>query len=270
VSRVIQQTQIAVERTDSKLAFETTGAGGWPVWHRWLTIDGRRAYDLGNTCNTCAFWFERLEGAHGSLTTGDLAETLADGLEQLNPDLIAAVGAQVPVGSYEVVLLEAIPHAVTLASKNDYFANEQVRSWGIDAFWGLPHWPKVPYYRAGSYSISEDEFLYEFIVPMFPRTQLNAERIDFYVDSIKRGAVPAAIALSILDVKQPAMPYEGCDGAAHWCLAHYLIDGHHKIEAAAHAGKAIRLLSFLAVAEGISTPEEVLAAISHLNTAQSA
>ena len=44
---------------------------------------------------------------------------------------------------------------------------------------------------------------------------------------------------------------------AHWCLAHYLLDGHHKTFAASKAGRRLPLLSFLAIDKGIATPEQV-------------
>jgi len=41
----------------------------------------------------------------------------------------------------------------------------------------------------------------------------------------------------------------------HWCLAHYLLDGHHKTRAASLVVKPITLLSFLATAESVATEE---------------
>jgi hypothetical protein len=44
---------------------------------------------------------------------------------------------------------------------------------------------------------------------------------------------------------------------SHWCLAHYLIDGHHKVYAAAQENKPLTLISFLAVDQGVSSEEEI-------------
>ena len=41
------------------------------------------------------------------------------------------------------------------------------------------------------------------------------------------------------------------------CLAHYLLDGHHKVFAANKAGLPITLLAFLAVEQGISSAEQI-------------
>ena len=43
----------------------------------------------------------------------------------------------------------------------------------------------------------------------------------------------------------------------HWCLAHYLLDGHHKTYAAYLAEKPITLLTFLTTVESVATEENV-------------
>ena len=78
-----------------------------------------------------------------------------------------------------------------------------------------------------------------------------------YISNLQSGGAPTAIALSVLDIKQPA----GWDGepaiTSYWCLAHYLLDGHHKVFAASKAGLPFTLISFLATEQGISSPEQV-------------
>ncbi len=39
---------------------------------------------------------------------------------------------------------------------------------------------------------------------------------------------PTALAVSLLDVKAPAARREQSAVAEHWCVSHYLLDGHHK------------------------------------------
>jgi hypothetical protein len=50
---------------------------------------------------------------------------------------------------------------------------------------------------------------------------------------------------------------EGEDYYEHWVLTHFLLDGHHKMEAAATAGRPIRLLSLLDEHISIATPEDL-------------
>jgi len=47
-------------------------------------------------------------------------------------------------------------------------------------------------------------------------------------------------------------------------LAHFLLDGHHKLHAAANISKPVRLLCLLAVDQSIATRDEALSVPSHL------
>lgn len=89
------------------------------------------------------------------------------------------------------------------------------------------------YYRGRSLPLDEHCQLFEFIMPMFPFTWLDPKRLSHYSDEITRGILPTAFTLSILDVKQPAVWKGDPKITEHWCLAHYLLDGHHKMHAAA-------------------------------------
>lgn len=53
-------------------------------------------------------------------------------------------------------------------------------------------------------------------------------------------------------------------GGEHWCLAHYLLDGHPKVYAAASADAPVGLLSFLAVCQSIAEPEDALEVVRQL------
>ena len=141
---------------------------------------------------------------------------------------------------------------------------------GVDPFWGVPHYAKVPYYRAGQRSIIFDRGrldsaigrLFQFIVPMFPEQGLDHARIAHYKNMITAGAVPTAVAISVLDVKGPAM-----GGVDHWCFAHYLIDGHHKIAATASAGSPLTIITFVASDRSVASRAEIEAALASLEIA---
>jgi hypothetical protein len=67
---------------------------------------------------------------------------------------------------------------------------------------------------------------------------------------------PRPTAVATLDVCAPA-PANGQDWYAHWGLTHFLLDGHHKLAAAAAEGRAVRLLSLLAIDASLSTAEQI-------------
>ena len=80
-------------------------------------------------------------------------------------------------------------------------------------------------------------------------------QFDLYLSILKQQTIPTALAVSILDLKK-AVDAESEIGT-HWCLVHFLLDGHHKIYAAAQARRAITLLSFLAVDKGVSGLDDI-------------
>jgi hypothetical protein len=56
------------------------------------------------------------------------------------------------------------------------------------------------------------------------------------------------------------------DVTEHWCLSHYLLDGHRKVYAAAELGMPVSILSFLASEKGVSSREQVAGAIGARRT----
>jgi hypothetical protein len=249
---------------ESRIAFMTEGGGSWPAWDRFITLDGKKAYHIGNICGTCEFFFERLERANDKVSPAELSKRLRAGITQLDEDLLHTVAAALPAGVYCTMLVECVPKRVLPSEPGDYFRDEQVALWGINSFWGLPHYTKTEYYRTDPMRMTNARGLFEFVVPMFPKNYLHGMAIDSYKTSISGGTIPTALALSVLDVKQPA-DWEGDPEInAHWCLSHYLLDGHHKTLAASELCLPISILSFLAVEKGVSTREEIEEAIQVL------
>jgi len=192
-----------------------------------------------------------MEGANDKLTLA-FADELRQGLKELNPDFVERAVSILPAGAYIAALLELQPHLVVPGSKDDYFAHEQIESWGVDSFWGLAHNPKNEYYRTERQGIGAHAALFEFVVPMFPSRWLNPQTLETYRNAAKHKSCPTALAISILDIKQH---YDS--DQQHWCWAHYLLDGHHKMKAASEQNATLSLLSFTAVEKGVSTKEQL-------------
>ena len=76
MSRIISKSSLKIEKSDSIISFQTTGGGTWEVWDRYLTIDGEKAYHIGNVCGTCSFFFERLGGANKSVSPIEVIKDL--------------------------------------------------------------------------------------------------------------------------------------------------------------------------------------------------
>lgn len=249
-----------ISGSKSILAFETKGGGSWEVWNRYISIEGKKAYEIGNVCGTCGFYFERMEGANRSVHASDAIGALNRGLSTIDETAVGTLKAIVPNGSYVVVLGAVRPVLCKPGDETDYFSHEQVDSWGIDGFWGFPHNPKTEYYRLNTQKVSSDATLFEFLVPMFPRTWLDDARVEEYRSRLRDGERPTVVSLSILDVKEPCDTPEGSNTEtilSHWCLANYMIDGHHKAYAAALEQQPVTLLAFLATEQGVSSEDQI-------------
>ncbi len=259
MTKLLDRAAREIVHSQSALGFSTTGGGAWEVWDRYLTVNGKQAYHLGNVCGTCSFFFERMEGANAGIEVGELTTLLSSGLSRLSPEIVDTLAQLLPPSEYVIALIRLKPELVQLSGQNDYFAVEQVENEeGVDSFWGLPHHPKVPYYRVEGRSgvtmpgDGSPGAAFDFVIPMFPETFLQSERVAHYESVLQDGAAPTAVALSVLDIKGPA-----CSGTDHWCLAHYVLDGHHKVAAAARTQQEITLISFIAVDQGISSKEQI-------------
>ncbi|MFB6674399.1 hypothetical protein ACFCWG_18730 [Streptomyces sp. NPDC056390] len=215
---------------------------------RVLAVDGEPAFELSFWCGSCQFLFRRLEGAHEKLSLESMQERLAGQLPDLDGGVLDAFGTLLPEGDYLPLLLSVEPHLVVPGQEGDYFSHEQVATWGLDAFWGLPEYPHTPYYRTFETAVDDEAHLYEFVVPMVPPTWNDRERVEEYAEQMERGLVPTAVAVSTLDVCVPALD-RSTDYYTHWGLTHFLLDGHHKLEAAASAGRPVQLLSLLALGD---------------------
>jgi hypothetical protein len=200
--------------------------------------------------------FQRLEGATTTLSLQDSGKILADGVHVLDDEVISRFGSLLPRGQYPPLLLQVEPRLVRPAGPGDYFAEEQVATWGLDAFWRLPTYPRTPYYRTYEAPVAGDAHLYEFVVPMVPPSWNEHDTVAMYAAQLACGVAPTAIAVSILDVCAPAVE-QGPDHYTHWALTHFLLDGHHKMQAAADAARPVRLLSLLSIDAGLSSAEQV-------------
>ena len=267
MSKLISVVDAVSATIDSRIGFSTEGNEHWPAWDRFITLDGKKAHYIGNICGTCEFIFERHDGATSKVSAESLSELFRGGISDIDDAIKDAVMAFLPNGDYKMMLLSCVPRLITPSKAGDYFFEEQIELWGVDPFWGVPHYTKNEYYRTEVLKISEHGGLFEFIVPMFPRRYLDYKTIQSYESLLDGKPSPTALAISVLDVKQPADWDGNPKIQEHWCLAHYLLDCHHKMFAAAQFGRPISILSCLALNKGVSGPDQIAKAISILEKA---
>lgn len=227
-----------------------------PSVSRSLLLSGKTAFSLSLWCGTCPYLFERHEGANETLSGDSSIEALERRMDEIDDEIVDRFATLLEDGEYLPVLVEVRPDLVSPNDDRDYFTHEQVDTWGVDAFWGLPQNPRAFYYRTFQTAVDEAAHLYEFVVPMVPPSWNDRERVAYYADAMRAGQTPTAVAVSTLDVCAPADDQDGTDWYTHWGLSHFLLDGHHKLEAAARTGSSIRLLTLVNVRGGVSTPQD--------------
>ena len=264
--KILGRQTLSIEGSKSKLGFGTTGGGGWEVRDRFIVYNGKPLFHIGNVCGTCNFFFNRLEHSlNRSIVPDALINGLNKGLTNIDQDVAKNFAELLPNDTYEVVLLEILPDLIQPNDNKDYFINEVEKTWGNVN--GGKSQTNTEYYRGHDYPITKEDRLFEFVVPLYPTTQLDEDRIRHYEKAIAKGSQPTALALSVLDVKGPS-DYPIFNGKAvsadstHWCIAHYLIDGHHKIHAAYRQQKSITLLSYLSRGASWQQIDELL---NHIN-----
>jgi hypothetical protein len=232
-----------------------------PDWlkTRSLLLGGEPAVHIGNTCDTCGFYFELADVPIDSRTLGVLRDALAGGLGRIDEAVAGRFGMLLAKGEYIVALIECVPLRVEPCGAGDYFHEEQAVLEGTEPGneYDEPFLVNTPYYRLegrsrfetgpGWYGASGVGF--DFIVPIV--RPLDPAASASHAARIGAGLRPTAVSLSLLDIKQPH------DGDAHWCMAHYLLDGHHKVDAAARLGRAITLLSFMPLKGGFCCEEHL-------------
>ena len=224
---------------------------------RLLLLDEQPAFALSHWCGTCQFLFQRLEGANNSLCLDKLQSRLSAGVDDLDDEVISSFGALLEQGTYLPLLLSVKPRLTLPGQAGDYYSEEQVSSWGLSSFWGLPEYPATAYYRTFETKVDDGTHLFEFVVPMLPPAWNDAVRVAEHAEKLASSDRPTAVAVSTLDVCQPAMANQSTDYFAHWGLTHFLLDGHHKMQAAAESGRRLRLLSLLSLEGSLASPEQV-------------
>lgn len=219
--------------------------------------------------NTTEFWLEPLNNkASWNLKSDKIAEALNSGnLETLcNDDLIKHVAQIFPSGKYNVAFRTATPHWFEGDDGRNYFRNQHYKFGNRDkkdcplvngfyqTFWEKPQFP-VTYPLVSDVETSPTfdvpGALFELIIPLQDRERLNQQRVEFYKKEILSGATPTVLAFGKLDDRK-TIPYLDPHHARSYyekydrlCTAvTFIVDGHHKIEAAAQLKRPVRMMCY--------------------------
>lgn len=231
--------------------------GTW-MGRRLLRVNGSDAFELSFWCGTCPFLFERLEKATDrTASIPHLERALNEGLSAIDETVIDAFSTLLPKGKYLPMLLEIEPTLVEPGQPGDYFAEEQLATWRDYEGPGIPQNPRTPYYRADSRQLDGDNRLFEFVVPMVPPSWNERDRVDAHAQRLRTSTRPTCVAVGVLDVRRQAVFDTPEEGLIHWGLAHFLLDGHHKIEAASASGSRLQMLSLISLDASLAERHQI-------------
>lgn len=130
--------------------------------------------------------------------------TLGSGLVGLHDTVMTAFAAVLPQGPCLPLLLRLQPRLVLPSGPGDYFAEEQVATWGLHSFCGLPEYHGTPYDRTYETPVDDKAHSFEFLVPMVAPSWNEVARTREYGRQLAVSSIPTAVAVATLDVRQPA------------------------------------------------------------------
>jgi hypothetical protein len=209
-------------KTDGALSLSIQGErkGPWTL-EFYLNFNGQPLYLIGNLCDTCQAMFRRIKYAHLPLTPQELSKQLDVGLSTISQDVINTVAALLPKGSYKIELITVKPSLIAGQKPPVYISCQ------------------ADYYWLGYYEKTLKQLDFELVLPVVPRSEINGNRVAYYKAWYKSGREPTALSFSVYDYRL----IRGEFGQV--TLAHFLLDGHHKVMAASQMSRSISVLSFL-------------------------
>jgi len=229
--------------------------------------------DLPWYYETTEFWLKFLDSrVPWSLNSENISKALntADLTYLCNMDVINHISRIFDRGYYSVAFRTIHPHWFEGSDNSNYFnaqhylfGNRSVRECPLDGgfyqcFWKDPSWtverPLIGWKEKSGIGIAPVPVgMFEMIVPLQLKKNLDRSRIEYYKESIMKGNIPTVLALGFVDDRKtvsfadrlnhiPKM-YPKYD---HLCtIVSWIIDGHHKMAAAAEVNSPIRFLQYI-------------------------
>jgi hypothetical protein len=210
-------------------------------------------YGLSTLTNTCSFWFSHRKAKDGSpldikigdLVNGDPMRQLeSDGYRTLvdNEELVKSLYSIYPrLGKNEVEMtaLHAVITPEYIGPNEDTYIVDPVYRWDE-----IKYFPKrnigcyrykapinpLPCHTHGATRLTH------VLLPLQDpeRVGFNEERVTYYQEQMKQGALPTVLALSRVinkyryyDFNDPSLDFR-----EQQIVVHAIVDGHHKLEAA--------------------------------------
>jgi hypothetical protein len=227
-------------------------------WYCHLLIAGKRVFEFGAPCGTCGIVFRKIASPTHRVSDEEAFRLLGNLDRVPSDDVLRRLARALEPGSYHPIVLEGAVRLVNPGEADDYFATDVVRLFGLEfPDYQEPGSPRTDYYKFGSQSEltragrvagPHKALVTSVVMPLHARDQLSRERIEYWKRHQLAGRSLTAFAVSVMDHQAPAVdpaddsyPYK-----EQFLLTNCLLDGHHRIQAAAELGARIRILALLA------------------------
>jgi len=239
------------------------------LWYAALTVSGKRIFQYGCPCGTCGITFKKVASSANRVSDAEAADLLGALDHVPSQFALRRLARILPKGTYHLAVIETPVRLVTPGARDDYFATDVVRLFGLEPpEYEKPQDPGTPYYRLGSdhelavphpggeipvirYSYpagTTKTLLTQIVMPLQDPATLERDRVEYWKAKSRAGYPLTAFAVSVLDNQSPAdrkgdkdYPYEG-----QMLLTHCLLDGHHRVQAASETDSPVRILTLLA------------------------
>jgi hypothetical protein len=238
----------------------------WGITH--LTIGGESVFVFGNPCGTCGILFQKVGSVADRVSDAQAVQLLGT-LDALPPpDALRRLARVLQPGAYYPSIVAGAVKLIAPGDADDYFATDVLRLFSYQAPDG---WapvdsdapddteltgPGTTYYRlgvdrqldrTGRLTGPHKALVTAVVMPLQEPSHLNRERIAYWKRQHDAGMPLTAFAVAVLDNQAPAKeppdptyPYE-----EQFLLTLCLLDGHHRMQAAAELGAPVRILSLL-------------------------
>ncbi|GGS24108.1 hypothetical protein [Deinococcus knuensis] len=195
----------------------------------------------------------------------DLQDALSDGLRSLDGATVTRLASLLPPGSYVASLVTTRPSVVVPGGPLDYMTHERERYWPGDRQQGswpgadVPKAPPALSYRApgwrepgvitylGGRQVPGDEAGVSVLLPTQETASLDARWVAFYREQFRAGVRPTAVCLQVIEERDSNSQVEGTLLSNLTLAVNVIVDGHHKMQAAALEGAALTVLTFTAL-----------------------
>jgi hypothetical protein len=211
-------------------------------WWRYLDCDDQPLYLIGNICDTCEAVFGLAGESQYALAPAEIGEMLRSSMDKVPQPFVDSMVKILPNGKYLIGLISVKPALQESPAEEKTTSNLQKppdRAYQHmrrpDYYWTMP-----------------GENWQELFLPILAKTGFDAQQVDFYRRQIEAGTTPTALAFTLMDRRTPAGRY------IQHTIAHFLLDGHHKMMAASLLNAPIKLLSCINISESFAGEEDVL------------